>query len=231
MPLSMTCITRHVLVMPLTRAQVRPRALVLAVRWVVAGCGRGVPGPVPGPGRGRRSPGPGWPGRVCMRATYALRSTRGPAPRTTSPPTPASAFRSTKEFGLGGRPCDLRIAAGAGGPAAPGPRAGPRLGRTIQALTHRVPGARTGRGCGGGFRGDHQGPRGADGPSWLSTTGWRPGQFLKRGQKVTMRWLDASGIAWSRCLGLAADDLGVTRIMFCRVRGVRVRLRRRLSTA
>ena len=126
---------------------------------------------------------------------------------------------------------DLRIAAGAGGPAAPGPRAGPRLGRTIQALTHRVPGARTGRGCGGEFWGDHQGPRGADGPSWLSTTGWRPGQFLKRGQKVTMRWLDASGIAWSRCLGLAADDFGVTRIMFCRVRGVRVRLRRRLSTA
>ena len=36
MPLSMTCITHYVLVMPLTRARVRPRALVLTARWVVA---------------------------------------------------------------------------------------------------------------------------------------------------------------------------------------------------
>lgn len=40
MPLSMTCITHYVLVMPLTRARVRPRALVLTARWVVAGVAR-----------------------------------------------------------------------------------------------------------------------------------------------------------------------------------------------
>lgn len=141
MPLSMTCITRHVLVMPLTRAQVRPRALVLAVRWVVAGCGRGVPGPVPGPGRGRRSPGPGWPGRVCMRTTYALRSTRGPAPRTTSPPTPVSAFRSTKEFGLGGRPCGSRIVDGA-----PRPWWRPGRGLDLGGRSRHLPTGSQGRG-------------------------------------------------------------------------------------
>lgn len=74
MPLSMTCITHYVLVMPLTRARVRPRALVLTARWVVAGCGRGVPEPVPGPGRGRRNPGPGCPGGcACARRTRSGR--------------------------------------------------------------------------------------------------------------------------------------------------------------
>ena len=46
-----------------------------------------------------------------------------------------------------------------------------------------------------------------------------------------MRWLDAGDIAWSRCLGLAVGDLGMTKVMSCRVGGVRVRLERRLSTA
>ena len=49
--------------------------------------------------------------------------------------------------------------------------------------------------CLTGFGATTRAPEARTGPPGLTATSWRPGQFLKRGQKVTMRWLDAGDIA------------------------------------
>ena len=82
MPLSMTCITHYVLVMPLTRARVRPRALVLTARWVVAGVARHGLGHCEDLFKARRRPEVDEP--VQARADHHVRARDGAGP----PPDP-----------------------------------------------------------------------------------------------------------------------------------------------
>ena len=84
MPLSMTCVTHYVLVMPLTRARVRPRALVLTARWVVAGVARHGLGHCEDLFKARRRPEVDEP--VQARADHHVRARDGVGPHQTPVP-------------------------------------------------------------------------------------------------------------------------------------------------
>lgn len=106
MPLSMTCITHYVLVMPLTRARVRPRALVLTARWVVAGVARHGLGHCEDLFKARRRPEVDEP--VQARADHHVRARDGVGPHQTPVPILSHLLRSIGRLSV---PCQTPVLA------------------------------------------------------------------------------------------------------------------------